>query len=253
LRVFHGTCGFPRTKRILREKLKAVEVQQTFYKPPPVETLKRWREELGGLRIHVKAWQLVTHPPSSPTYRRAGLKVPPEKRDKYGLLQLTEEVKEAWMKTVEAAETLDADFIVVQTPPSFKYSEENERRVEKFFEWAKGSWKRIAWEPRGSWREHPDAVKRVVERVGVVHAVDPFKWWPPLSDGPLYLRLHGRGKGEVNYKYKYTDEDLKDLALMILNSKREEAHVMFNNVYMFQDALRFYEIFEELARKNQST
>jgi len=246
--IYYGTCGFPRSKRALKEKLKAIEVQQTFYKPPSLETLKRWREELAPLRRHVKAWQLVTHPPSSPTYKRAGIIVPKDKYDKYGMLKLTEEVKDAWFKTVECAKTLEADFIVVQTPPKFGYSEENLRRALDFFEWAKESWKRIAWEPRGSWREHPEAVKKVVEEAGIVHAVDPFRWWPPLSGGPLYLRLHGRGGKEVNYRYKYTDQDLMELVELILNSGREEAHVMFNNIYMFQDAVRFSEILEKLSK-----
>ncbi|UXD21161.1 hypothetical protein IPA_00730 [Ignicoccus pacificus DSM 13166] len=250
--LYYGTCGFPRSKKKLREMVNAVEVQQTFYKPPSLETLRKWREELGEeMRIHLKAWQLVTHPPTSPTYKRVGIRIPKEKVDKYGFLRLTDEVKEAWMKTVECAKALRGDFIVVQTPPSFGYSEENVRRAREFFKWARKSWERIAWEPRGTWREHLDAVKKIVEETGVIHAVDPFRLWPPRSGTEiLYLRLHGRGGKEVNYRYKYTDEDLRELAEMIINVKPNEAHVMFNNVYMLQDALRFKELFDKLAREN---
>ncbi len=231
--------------------MKAVEVQQTFYKPPSIDTMIKWREELGDeMKVHLKAWQLVTHPPSSPTYKRAKIVIPKDKWDKYGFLRLTEEVKEAWMETVERAKAVKGDFIVVQTPPSFGYSEENFERALQFFKWARETWPRIAWEPRGTWRERPDAVRKIVEETKIVHAVDPFRWWPPLSEGPLYLRLHGKGGKEVNYKYKYTDEDLKELAEMIINSGREEAHVMFNNVYMLQDAVRFGEILNELARED---
>ncbi len=240
--IFVGTCGFPRAKRKLRELIDAVEVQQTFYKPPNEETLKRWREELSDMVIHVKAWQLITHPPNSPTYKKAGIKV--ERPENYGLLKLTDEVKKAWEVTVNAAKILNAKVIVVQTPPSFGYNNENYERAIKFFKWAKESWDLIAWEPRGSWREHKEKVREIVEETGIIHAVDPFKWWPPEGGEIGYLRLHGRGRGEVNYRYKYTDEDLKELKKKVLELNKE-THVMFNNIYMLQDAIRFKEILRE--------
>jgi uncharacterized protein YecE (DUF72 family) len=44
----------------------------------------------------------------------------------------------------------------------------------------------------------------------------------------------------VNYRYKYTDEDLRELLQMVAGEK--EAYVMFNNVYSFEDAKRFKEM-----------
>ncbi|MCS7369608.1 MAG: DUF72 domain-containing protein, partial [archaeon GBS-70-058] len=58
----------------------------------------------------------------------------------------------------------------------------------------------------------------------------------------LYFRLHGIGGGEVNYRYKYTDEDLSKLKDMIMDYNVQgayEFYVMFNNVYMVEDALKF--------------
>ncbi|MEB3780620.1 MAG: DUF72 domain-containing protein, partial [Desulfurococcales archaeon] len=52
----------------------------------------------------------------------------------------------------------------------------------------------------------------------------------------VYIRLHGMG-GEVNYKYKYTDEDLR-----LLTAKMEEydrrTYIMFNNIHAYEDAVR---------------
>ncbi len=240
--IYVGTCGFPKARKKLKELIDAVEVQQTFYKPPGEETLRKWREELGEMVLHVKAWQLITHPPSSPTYKRAKIKV--ENPENYGFLKLTKEVMEAWEVTVNAARVLEARVIVVQTPPSFGYNDENYERALKFFKWAKESWDLIAWEPRGSWREHKERVREIVEKTGIIHAVDPFRWWPPEGGKIAYLRLHGKGKGEVNYRYKYTDEDLRELKEMI-DKMDKEVHVMFNNVYMLQDAIRFKEMLGE--------
>jgi uncharacterized protein YecE (DUF72 family) len=104
----------------------------------------------------------------------------------------------------------------------------------------------VGWEPRGDWREHEDEVKRICDDYGLVHVVDPFRWKPLDGSGIFYFRLHGIGKGEVNYSYRYTDEDLKrlkEITAEILESKRE-GYVMFNNVSMADDAFRFVKLLE---------
>jgi uncharacterized protein YecE (DUF72 family) len=48
-----------------------VEVQQTFYEPPADTTIRRWRARApAAFEFTLKAWQLITHEPSSPTFRR---------------------------------------------------------------------------------------------------------------------------------------------------------------------------------------
>ncbi|WP_157058738.1 DUF72 domain-containing protein [Ignicoccus islandicus] len=240
LMIYYGTCGFPKSKRVLREYINAVEIQQTFYNPPPLETLEKWRRELGDeINVHLKAWQLVSHPPTSPTYRRAKIVIPKDKLDRYGLLKLTEEVKEAWLKTVEAARAVKGDVIVVQTPPSFGYSKENLERAKNFFRWALTTWKRIGWEPRGTWVGRPE-VREIVD-MGIIHIVDPFKQWPPYYEDIIYLRLHGKG----SYRYEYSEEELKDLIERIMETNASEVHVMFNNVYMMRDVVKFKRLLEE--------
>jgi uncharacterized protein YecE (DUF72 family) len=57
------------------------------------------------------------------------------------------------------------------------------------------------------------------------------------------------GGGEVNYRYKYTDEDLlKLLAIVKRYAESQDAYVLFNNVYMFDDALRFKSMLEQAKR-----
>jgi len=239
-----GCCGFPRSRRKYYEVFKLVEVQQTFYKLPSLETLEKWRREAPqDFEFTMKAWQVVTHPPTSPTWRKAGLKPEPGKEDRYGNLRPTPENLEAWRRTVEAAEALGATVIVVQTPPSFGYSEENLENAIRFFREAGKAWSGlIAWEPRGTWHEHPEAVARVVEETGVIHAVDLLRRWPAVVGKVSYIRLHGLGGREVNYRYRYTDEDLAELAKRVRSlceKGSETVYVLFNNIYMFDDAQRF--------------
>lgn len=40
-----GMCGFTIGAKAHYKQFRVVEVQQTFYDPPPLETLERWRSE----------------------------------------------------------------------------------------------------------------------------------------------------------------------------------------------------------------
>jgi uncharacterized protein YecE (DUF72 family) len=57
-----GTCGFRATKEEYARQLRAVEVQHTFYQPPQIKTLERWRTSVpDDFEFALKAWQLITH------------------------------------------------------------------------------------------------------------------------------------------------------------------------------------------------
>ena len=61
-----GCCGFPMGRKAYFQRFSLVEVQQTFCKPPRLETLARWHQEAPeGFEFILKAWQLITHEPSS--------------------------------------------------------------------------------------------------------------------------------------------------------------------------------------------
>lgn len=65
------TCGFAEAQDKVFEDFSILEVQKTFYQPPKVETAKRWRRRVPPeFAFAAKAWQLITHESSSPTYRR---------------------------------------------------------------------------------------------------------------------------------------------------------------------------------------
>ena len=223
-----GCCGFPKGMKRYFSQFKLVEVQQTFYKPPLPQTAMKWRGEApGDFEFCLKAWQLITHSPSSPTYRKAGIVIPSEKADSYGSFKVTEEVMAAWRQTEQIAKALKARVILFQCPPGFKESQQNIENMSQFFDSIKREFL-FAWEPRGGWSD--SRVKAICEELDLVHCVDPLER-SSLYGGVKYFRLHG-GPG---YRHIYTDAELERLGEI----GKGEVYILFNNLNMYDDALRF--------------
>lgn len=228
-----GCCGFPVSRERYYRHFVCVEVQQTFYDPPKEETLKKWRKEApGGFEFTLKAWQLVTHDPKSPTYKRLKTKIPEKKKANYGLFKPTDEVFEAWEITKRAALLLKANFVIFQSPPSFKPTQEFISNLRAFFGQIDRAGLILGWEPRGWPRE---LVADLCKELGLIHVVDPFTEESAWGD-IIYWRLHGRGR----YNYQYSDQELEVLRDRL--DFRRMAYVMFNNTKMYEDALRFMEL-----------
>jgi uncharacterized protein YecE (DUF72 family) len=206
---------------------------RTFYQLPSLDLARKWREQSPAeFRFTMKAWQLITHPPSSPTYRKLKEQIGAGEHAEYGWFGSTEAVWEAWRRTQAVARAVRATVIVFQCPASFEETEENVSNLEAFFRRVeRDSSLTLAWEPRGKW--HASVVRAICERAGLVHCVDPFQSEPATS-GTTYFRLHGRG----GFHYRYTDTELATLRGLVARSGRP-AYVMFNNVYMKDDAARF--------------
>lgn len=237
-----GTCGFPRARGEVFRQLDAVEIQETFYNMPPPERARSLRSQAPpGFVFSVKAWQVITHPSTSPTMRRLRSR-PPGDPKRYGLLRPTRENLEAWEAVEGFARSLGAKFIVLQTPPSMPYTREWAAMVRDFFSAVSKRDLQICWEPRGAWasEQAKKDLCSILEDNGIVHVVDMLRRSPcPQPQAPLYTRLHGLGRGEVSYGYKYSVEDLEELLSRIRGSGRGEALAMFNNKHMWEDARAF--------------
>lgn len=110
-----GCCGFPVAREKYYRHFSVVELQQTFYRPPRFDTAMKWqREAPPDFEFTVKAWQLITHLPESPTYRRLGQVIDEKKKKYYGFFKPTEEVFSAWREIEKIAEALKARVIVFQ-------------------------------------------------------------------------------------------------------------------------------------------
>jgi len=225
-----GCCGFPGGMGAYFREWEVVEVQQTFYKPPGAETARRWREMAAPeFEFTIKAWQLITHPATSPTYRRAG-KLPGEPAN-YGFFHPTPEVWHAWETTREVARALGCRVILFQCPASFAPTPENRDSLRRFFAHLEREFT-FAWEPRGSWS--PEEIGRLCRELELVHAVDPFLNAPVWGE-VVYFRLHG-GPG---YRHRYTDEELASLRDRVRGAR---GYVLFNNLTMVEDGQRFRQV-----------
>ena len=233
MKVKIGCCGFPVGRDKYYSNFGVVEIQKTFYQPPSLNTVERWRKEAPeDFEFTLKAWQLITHPSSSPTYRRLRKKIPDGLKENYGFFKPTREVFSAWEKTREIALSLRARMIVFQCPASFKANKTNIQNLRCFFECIISDEQFVfVWEPRGKWEN--GIVKSICEEFNLVHGVDPFKQRPLSTHQINYFRLHGK----EGYRYRYTDQDLNYLKDCC--QKSPLTYVMFNNVFMYEDAGRF--------------
>nr|KXH70493.1 MAG: hypothetical protein AM324_09965 [Candidatus Thorarchaeota archaeon SMTZ1-83] len=229
-----GCCGYPVARRKYFSKFRMVEIQTTFYNPPRPEVAERWRVEAPkSFGFTLKAWQLITHSPKSPTYTKAKLDIPNEKLGSYGFFRPTPEVFNAWEKTEEIARVLGCKIVVFQSPASFLPTKQNIENMRTFFERIDRKDYVFVWESRGKWRR--EKVQEVCSDLNLVDCVDPLKRSPTVGE-PAYFRLHGKG----GYRYRYSHSELQELATLVNDLK--DGYVMFNNAYMFEDGLRFLQL-----------
>lgn len=162
-----------------------------------------------------------------------------EEASLYGGFQDTAPVREGWDDTSRIAEALRAHVIVVQTPATFGPTDANRSALYRFFESVRTDAVKGV-ELGGAWATH--IVERICEELGLVHVVDPFDR-EPATYGLAYFRLHGSPPGPTMYRYTYTDAEL--LRLKAICDEYDDAYVMFNNLTMQADALRFRRILTE--------
>jgi uncharacterized protein YecE (DUF72 family) len=65
----------------------------------------------------------------------------------------------------------------------------------------------------------------------IIPCLDPFGGSSIRGD-LLYLRLHGK----TGYRYTYSDAEIKEL--IRVGNAYSEAYIMFNNMNMYEDAVR---------------
>jgi uncharacterized protein YecE (DUF72 family) len=229
-----GCCGFRIPQVEYTKVFSVVEIQHTFYQPPQLATLERWRKEApADFEFTLKAWQLITHEARSPTYKRLRRKLTEQEREEAGFFKPTAIVKEAWEITLACAQALRAKQVLFQCPASFTPTAQNIANLENFFSSVDRQGLKFAWEPRGAWGN--EVVSELCKALELWHVVDPFAASTVTPD-KCYFRLHGRR----GWRYQYEDVELEELAALL--PKRKVSYVFFNNVRMTEDAARFREM-----------
>jgi uncharacterized protein YecE (DUF72 family) len=243
-----GCCGFPIRQSEYYRLFPVVELQSTFYNLPEIRTAERWRQQApSGFAFCMKAWQVITHPATSPTWRRIGKRNQPLSSSKYGHLRPTRQNFDAWERTLEICKTLNANVCVVQCPASFSFSRKNIENARRFLGQIDRGKTRLAWEPRGTWKDHPDQVRKLCRQLDLIHAVDILRSDPALKTKICYFRLHGLGSREFNYKYNYIMKDLerlREVTIRILDLGAKQLFILFNNLAMLENVKTFQKIMD---------
>ena len=237
MRVKLGMCGYTIGAAAYFKQFRVVEIQQTFYDPPPLATIAKWRAGAPeDFEFTMKAWQVITHMGTSSTYRRLKRAFSDEQRAEAGGFRVNATTLAAWDTTLEACRALRATAILFQCPASFKATDDNAAAMRRFFTTIeRPADVRFLWEPRGPW---PDAlVRSLCSELDLIHAVDPFIR-PSLTPELLYWRLHGNGSAYA----RYTDDELRQLIAWLRDAGDVDAYVMFNNIPRVKDIARFREL-----------
>jgi len=241
------SIGVCRKSRKLFKVFDVIEIQETFYNIPKRATVERWAKEAGSTELTFKAFQGLTHEASSPTWRRFRGELKEEEKKLVGSLKLNELTKKWIDEMVSFASIMKSPIIVIQTPAKMKMDNDSVKRIIEFFSYFADKLKEmglntlLGWEPRGKWLANNELLRKVFGEIDkLIHIVDPFFHKEVIVKEIVYFRLHG--KPYLNYKYSYTDEDFKVL-LNEIDARKEagakKIYVLFNNVKMVDDALRF--------------
>lgn len=204
------------------ERYGLVELNSTFYEYPRLETVEGWRAKAPeNFEFTVKAHQDISHKSK---------------------MKLDEACLKAFENMKKICKTLNSKILLIQTPGSFKPDKLDD--AEKFFKSVNREDMVLVWETRGPEWEKPEVYERlgqVLSSLDIVHVTDPFKVLPAYTGLTAYFRLHGLGK-ELYY-YQYSDVELRKLRdiLKPLEEEGKTVYVLFNNLSMFEDGLRFME------------
>jgi len=218
-----GCCGYPTSMKKYYERFRLVELNTTFYQYPRMSTVVGWRGKAPeDFEFTVKAHQDISH--------KFKLRVEPS-------VQAFERMK-------EICKALRARILLVQTPGSFR-PDKLEDAHEFFSKIDRGDLV-IVWETRGPSWEKTDArekLAKALQELDVPHVTDPFREMPTYTGSIAYFRLHGLGARM--YYYQHTDEELKRLHELVKPLEEEkEVYVLFNNLSMFDDGVRFMHYLE---------
>ena len=226
-----GLCGWTIAQASYVRRFPLVEVQHTFYEPPSDAVLARWRAQAPtDFEFTIKAWQLVTHESTSPTYRRLKQPLPDSAHGQVGSFRTTPATLAAWQRTLECARVLQASAVLLQCPKSFRPTDENVERLRTFVGQVQRPSGRLLWEPRGAWPT--ELLAELCAELDLVHVVDPMHT-ETVTPERTYYRLHGT----TGPRHVHTDDELRRLRDLVKG--RPSPYVLFNNLPRTGDAERF--------------
>ncbi len=209
-----------------------VEINSSFYNPPPPEYVRRWADKVPeGFLFTAKLWQKFTHPGM---FRQAtGTEATISQQD-----------VDLFRRSLEPlAEAGRLGALLAQFPPGF-ISDDFGRQILQAVINTFGEY-RLAIELRHrSWSDDPGTARLLHEgNAAWVQTDEPRFEFSIASELPLtsdmaYFRFHGRnardwwrGSSETRYRYLYSDEEIKELSQRVRRAGRKArlTFAFFNN------------------------
>ncbi|MCD6483181.1 MAG: DUF72 domain-containing protein [Candidatus Aenigmarchaeota archaeon] len=248
MEILVGCCGFCMAKIKYYQHFETVEIQKTFYQLIDEKLAKKWRKEAPeNFEFTVKAFQGITHTLKSPTWKKCNLdkEYLSKIKDGIGYLRPAKHVFEFWDKTLKIAKILKSKIVVIQLPKSFKPTEENIKNAKDFLNSVTKRKVTIAIELRG-WDNRDKEKLMINKNITIIGDVISEI---PIPQKIVYLRLHGQNRnGKINYKYEYSNKELKEIVEYLINTKLD-SYVMFNNIFMKRDAIKFKNIIQKVYQR----
>lgn len=248
MKTLIGCCGFCMAKSKYYQQFETVEIQKTFYQLIDEKLAEKWRKEAPeDFEFTVKAFQGITHTLKSPTWKKCSLdkEYLSKIKDGIGYLRPVKYVFEFWDKTLKIAKILKSKIVVIQLPKSFRPTEENIKNAKDFLNSVTKRKVMIAIELR-DWSDKDKERLMINKNITIIGDVINET---PIPQKIVYLRLHGQNRnGKINYKYKYSNKELKEIAEYLIDTKLD-SYVMFNNISMKQDATKFKNVIRKVYQR----
>ncbi len=233
-----GCSGFQEARTKYFNEFNLVEIQQSFFQPPPIATVRKWQiQSPRDFEFTIKAWQLITHESTSSSYQNLRENLPAKTLNSCGLFKPTRIVFDAWLRTKALAEALSARVVVFQTAKNFIPTTINIQNMKKFFNQIDRGGLKCVWEPLNRWPLNQ--IQQLCHELQLSYTGEPTSL-NPVSFGPIrYFRL----KGKNGFRSRYTENDFEFLQKLDNNGKN--CYFIFNNASMLFDARNFSKYFFE--------
>lgn len=183
------------------DPVSLVVLRSTLINPPRAAGARAVAQHIH--KLHPRAsvlpyvWHLVSHGPEDHLRELATRSLPGEAR-RFGHLQDSPEVRDAWQTSLRCAQEFTATQVVLRTPASFTPSGTNQARLAAFVEARAAEGIELVWEAEGLWE--PAQTLSLARKLGMQVILPAFDgagrpYTPPLVGGlaRTWLRVDGAG------------------------------------------------------------
>ncbi len=193
-----------------------VEINSTFYELPKLSLVRSWRQRApADFQFSVRCHRDITH--------------------RY-MLEPNGEALGLYERMIEICSILQANFILLQTPRSFRFNQEKFRYMKEFFSTTTNGPRVVLEIRRENASPLPKELLGIMQDQNIVHCTDVSVEMPAYDSDVIYTRLFGPGNSNI---YQFTDEEMKKIDARTSNASFEKSVLAFHGVKMYKDAARF--------------